>query len=388
MTAQPFSIDSHRQRVSIPFELINNLIVVEAVLNNKQSVKLILDTGVRNTILTDRMGMFQPTEESQRVQVSGLGERRDINAYLAENISLSIHGITGKGLTMVVLEEDYLQLSSHLGTEVHGILGYDFFSSFTVNINYTSNRITVFNPGRYKPGRRYQAFPVRIEQGRPYLEAKFTQYGHEPISASFLLDTGASHGLLLEKTADEKVVLPDNTLRTVIGWGLGGEVQGHLGRIEKLEINGFNFNDMLVSFAENYSDPRMFDMFGRRGSIGGELLGRFSITFDYAAEKLYLRRNYHYNRHFEFNLSGIDLVAGGKDFKRFRVINVISGSPAAEAGVMENDLLIRINGRYAGQLSLSEINSMLRSREGRRVEMIVYRNGEFLQFRFRLRRMV
>ncbi len=386
--ADGYHIDNNRRRTSFNFKMVNNLILVPVTINDTLDLQFLLDTGVRSTLLIDEVGLFTRHEDARPVQIAGVGQQRHINAYVMDGVKISLPGITGTNQTMVVLQEDFLKLNSHLGVEVHGIIGYDFFNSFIVQINYLRRRIVVFNEGRFNQGRRHIELPINVEFGRPYLSARIIQDDLEKIDAKLLIDSGASHGILLEVDSDERLKLPDSVLQTIIGWGLGGELSGFLGRIKSIEIGTFEFVDILASFTEGYSDPRLFESLGRRGSIGGEILSRFTTTYDYANELVYLRKNSNFNRKFEFNLSGIDLIAEGKNYKTFRVLHVIDGSPASEAGVLTGDIILRANGQYAAQLNLSDLNSMMRLRPGRRIDLVIYREGEILNFRFRLRRLI
>jgi hypothetical protein len=386
--SQVYTLDHGYTRFTFDFEFVNNLIVVPVTINGQYERKFLLDTGVRSTILTDKSDVFSRQPNSRQVQIAGVGHIRNIDAFMVEDVTIALPGISGKQHSIVVLEEDYLNLSSHLGTDVHGILGYEFFESFVVRIDYIKRNITVYQYGYFKPARRLHRLPISIEQGRPYLEATIKNYKQENIEAKLLIDSGASHGLLLELDSDVRITLPDSVLQTIIGWGLGGELTGYLGRVEALKINEFVFDDMLTSFTYGYSDPRLFELLGRKGSIGGELLGRFTTIYDYKNEVVYLRSNFNLKRKFEFNLSGIDLIAEGKNYKTFRIINVIEGSPAQEAGLKPDDIILRANYRYAANLTLTELNNMLRTRPGRRIDMVVFRSGEFIQVRFHLQRLI
>ncbi|MEG0762174.1 MAG: peptide-binding protein, partial [Chryseobacterium sp.] len=49
----------------------------------------------------------------------------------------------------------------------------------------------------------------------------------------------------------------------------------------------------------------------RKGSLGGEILRRFTVVFDYPNQKLYLKKNGNYNDSFNFNMSGLDFKQDG-----------------------------------------------------------------------------
>jgi hypothetical protein len=322
------------------------------------------------------------------VTIAGAGHVRELNAYLASNVSLSMPGINGRGQSLIVLEEDYLELRNHLGMNVHGIIGYEFFNHFVVSIDYERNLVTVYDPEVFRPRRRFAAIPFEIEQGRPYINATITQHDGSVIHPKLLLDSGASHGLLIETDTDEAISVPEKKLKTIIGWGLGGELSGFLGRIQHLAIDDFHFKDVLVSFADNYSDEAITQLTGRNGSIGGDLLSRFTVIFDYNSKMLYLRKNRTFNYPFEFNLGGIDLIATGTYYDSFKVINVIENSPAYLAGIKSGDIILAINGKFSNNLTLTEINTMMRSRPGTRMIFVLNRDSEVIKTSFRLKRMI
>ncbi len=383
-----FTIEDNRQKTTFSFKLINNLIIVPVVLDDSLKASFILDTGARNTILFDSSGYFNEHKSARQVLLAGAGREHNINAFVVEDVNIRFPGISGTDLRLVVLEDDLLQLSSHLGTAVHGIIGYDFFNAFTVEINYIRKRITVYQSGSFTPGRRDESIPIHFFRHRPYLYADIIQYQGSPLHAELLIDTGASHSLMLEKDSDDSIQLPEKHLETIIGWGLGGEIRGFLGRVEKVEVAGFTFADMLASFTKDYSSPIMFEESGRNGSIGGELLSRFTTTYDFAGQMLYLRRNNQFRRSFEFNLSGIDLIAEGKHYTSYKVVHVIEGSPADKAGILPGDHIIKADDKFAAQMSLSELNTLLRSRAGRQVELLIYRDRNYKTVKFRLKRLI
>lgn len=384
-----FEIVKRSGRTTFSFEKVNNLVIIPVMLNDRLPLNFILDTGVRTTILTDRtISDLVNISYDRAVTIAGAGHVRELNAYLASNVSLSMPGINGRGQSLIVLEEDYLELRNHLGVDVHGIIGYEFFNHFVVMIDYDRNLITVYDPEVFRPRRKHTAIPIEIDQGRPYISATIAQYNGTVIDTKLLLDSGASHGVLLETDTEPDIFLPDKRLKTVIGWGLGGELSGFLGRINHLRLDKFEFRDVLVSFAEDYSSEEISQLTGRNGSIGGDLLSRFTITFDYNAGMLYLRKNRTFGYPFEFNLGGIDLVAFGPNYASFRIVNVIMNSPAWEAGIQVGDVILSVNGKTNSNLTLSEINTILRTGPGSRINIELIRNNEVIKTSFKLKRLI
>src|SRR5688500_6026737 len=164
-----FSLADGRTKVTIPIEIYNNLIVLPVVLNGALPLKFILDTGVRTAILTQKSFTdILNLSYSRKYTISGPGGEKLVDAYITNNVSLELPGVTGRGHALLVLEDDYLELRNYLGTDVHGILGYELFSRFIIAVDYERKVMTLMLPHRFKHRRKYDVIPIRIEDTKPY----------------------------------------------------------------------------------------------------------------------------------------------------------------------------------------------------------------------------
>lgn len=382
-----FKLLDNQKSVKIPFKKINNLIVVPVMLENKLPLHFILDTGVRTAILTDRVySDLLDINYIRKYTIRGAGNSKVVEAYIASDVSLHLPGIEGNGFSIFVLEEDYLKLSSQLGVEVDGILGYEFFNRFVVKIDYSNDILTVYNPGVYKPSRAYKKMKLEIEDTKPYLVAKIKERsGSKKKSLRLMLDTGASHALLLHQDAENKRFnLPEKTIFGSLGRGLGGEVQGHVGRIQSLEFKDFCFEQVLTSFPMDSSYGHASDWDDRGGTLGGSLLNRFNVVLDYPGEAVYFKKNSGYRNPFVFSKTGLVIVAEGKELNSFKIQEVREGSPADMAGIKAGDKLLRINGQNAQFFTLSTILDLFDKREGKKMRLLMKRGNEEYKTFFRL----
>lgn len=374
--------------VNVPFRQINNLIVIPVILENKLPLHFILDTGVRTTILTDRVySDLLDINYVREYSIRGAGNTNLIEAFVASEVSLSMPGVEGKNLSMFVLKEDYLKLSSQLGIQVDGILGYEFFSSFVVKIDYQQEILSIYLPGTYRPGRRYKKMELEIENTKPYIKCKIRERpGSEKRALRLMLDTGASHSLLLHQDLDNiRFKLPEKTLFGSLGRGLGGEVMGYVGRIKSLEMKDFEFEEVLVSYPvdSSYGDISLWN--SRGGTIGGNILNRFVVVLDYPGKAVYLKKGKGFKEPFVFNKSGLEIAAEGKDLNTFSVQEVRKGSPAWKAGIKAGDRLLKINGNSTKHLNLSEILGLLGRREGKKIRILLKRDDMEQKVVFRLK---
>ena len=82
------------------------------------------------------------------------------------------------------------------------------------------------------------------------------------------------------------------------------------------------------------------------------MLSRFRLFFDYARDRIVFEPGERSARPFVFGSSGLLLVATGEDFARVVVDHVVSGSPAAEAGLREGDIVVTVDGVEASSIPL------------------------------------
>lgn len=287
---------------------------------------------------------------------------------------------------MLVLEEDYLELRNYMGTDVHGILGYELFSRFLVKIDYEKKMLTLMAPHRFKPGRKYETLPIRIEDTKPYLTTPVVLADGTQFTAKLLMDTGASHGLMLDPTTDSRIVVPNIRVSSVIGRGLGGEITGKIGRIKTLHLGKYKLDDAIANFPDpnSYFDSLKLGRTQRNGSIGGEVLSRFKVVFNFSKEEIYIKKNHAFKKAFHYNLSGLTIKAKGSKLNVFEVTEVRKQSVGDKAGIKTGDILVSINGLSTKELDLNLINGFFNLRVGKRLSLVVNRKGERIKAEFRL----
>jgi S1-C subfamily serine protease len=161
----------------------------------------------------------------------------------------------------------------------------------------------------------------------------------------------------------------------------------------------------------------------RVGSIGSEIMKRFSIVFDYANKVMYLKKNDNFNLHFNYNMSGLEVQHEGlewvpqtyeenassanvfidvdnnnvvsKNLKykfvlkpSYSVFSVRKDSPSDLAGLQIGDEITTINGRNSYTYSLQEINEILKSEEDKTIAIEVLRQSKPLKFTFKLKNLI
>ncbi len=74
------------------------------------------------------------------------------------------------------------------------------------------------------------------------------------------------------------------------------------------------------------------------------------------------------------NASGMD-VQLSSDKQNILIHQVYDNTPAKNAGIMENDVLVKINGKSAIELGIPAVKEMLQN-TGEKVELVISQRGE------------
>lgn len=385
-----FTLPKGVNRVDVPFEEYSNLIVIPITINNYVTLKFILDTGAESAILTEKLfADILNLHYVRTISMRGPGLIDSLHAQVATGIQMSLPGgINADGLNMLVLTEDYLELTKNLGEEIYGIIGYDLFHRFVINIDYDRHVLHIFRPDKFKPRRWDKKIPIVINGPKPYVTMNIIQNQKKEDTVKLMIDTGASHSLLLDVRHMDDVSLPDKLISTRLGQGLGGEIPGFMGRLTQCTISEFIFEDLLVSIPIEGAYIKAIKRGSRHGTLGGDLLTRFNVTFDYPNNMLYLRKGSRFQKPFEFNMSGLTVTAEGDQLDSMQIDKIRPNTPGEKAGLQEGDYILKINGKNLKNNSLSDIHMLLRRRDGMKIRMIILRKEKKMKKTFHLKRLI
>lgn len=385
-----FVLPEEYYKAVIPFQIHNNLIVIDVLLNRSLPLKFVLDTGVRTTVLTEKtLSDLLNMDYARMITIPGVGGKKLVDAFVVNDVSLNIGEVEGKGHALLVLETDLLQLKNYLGVNVHGILGYELFSRFVVDIDYAKRLITFYRPDDYKAKKRFEEIDIEISDTKPYIMAELAiREDRGSIQGKFMIDSGSSHSLLLDKESSNEVYIPEPNISTTLGRGLGGDILGKVARADRIDFNSYSFEGIITTFPEPESYELSYELDQRNGTIGGGILSRFHVIFDYANSKIYLKKNKKYKEPFEFNLSGVIVKASGVYLRKYEIDNVRKHSSAEAVGLKNGDEIVKINGLDAKRFTLDEIIGKMNSKENKRVRLVIRRDKKLMNFDLKLTRLI
>jgi predicted aspartyl protease len=389
-----FFLTNGAKLTRIPFELHSNLIIIPLKVNDSDTLRFILDTGVSSIIVTDpHVLKKQNLKATRRVKLTGAGEGQDVSASVAIGNTLRMGRMKATHQNIVIIDEDILRLSEYVGVPVHGIFGFELFNNFVVTIDFRNRELLLLLPSfyKYRP-RKGDKFPIVIEDTKPYADMVALVENGQEMPIRVVIDTGAGHALLLDPSGsrEQPVHLPEKVIRAQLGRGLSGVINGSLGRIKKIKLGKHELDDVLASFPDSLSfGVKIGSHTERQGNMGCELLRRFTVTFNYPERYMVLKPlKKRLHETFEHDMSGMELRAKGDNLRSYFIDRVLDDSPAGRAGLEEGDEILFINNNPAGELSISEIYKILQKGEGKEVNLLVRRRGNVQFAKFNLKRMI
>jgi predicted aspartyl protease len=366
-----FFIAGNQKKVKVPFLATNSLILLPVSINGNPPLYFLLDTGVKaNLLFSKSMGDSLGLTYTRRVGMVGADGSTTIWARVSPTNTLDLGGVEGKLQSLLVLEEDFLELEAVLGLPVYGILGHEFFKYNAVKIDYDQAIITFYQPeGLAWKSPFYRRLPLQVEDGKAYVNLKVYQMEGATIQAKVLVDTGANHGLLLNQETSAEIKLPEQRIETQLGQSLGGVLYGQLGRVERLSMRGLTFQRVITSYPEPSTFSALIQASGRQGSLGAEVLGKTKLILDYPRNGFYVRPGATFYHPFEFDMSGLVVKKRLTKEKRWYIGNVREGSPAHLAGILPFDEILRIDSVPVLIWELEQLVKLLRSEPDRVVEL-------------------
>ncbi|REC47255.1 retropepsin-like aspartic protease [Chryseobacterium pennipullorum] len=402
------------KKAVIPFQLINNLIFIPITVNGAE-LTFLLDTGVAETILFSLENKELKLGNVEKIRFSGLGGSLSIDGLKSDrNIGRIGDIMVNRSMSLyVILDEDF-NISPHVGIPVNGVIGYHFFKNHPISIDYTAKKITVYESTDLvsRKLKRFKELPITIEKEKPYVVAD-VEMTNEKKDSKLLIDLGNSDAIWLFPTLIKNFVYNRPNIDDFLGRGFNGDIYGKRSRIHNFYLGDFKFEKPLTAMPDEFSIQHVNLVQSRKGSIGGEIMRRFTSIFDYANKKLYLKKNRNFDDPFHFNMSGLDFKQNGLEWHQdkvkiethapegvevykdsfqykftlkpiFSIAGVRKDSPAYEAGLRKDDRIISINGDNTSDMTLEKMIGLMKSYEGRSITMVVQRKEETLTFRFTL----
>ena len=360
-----YSIAGGAASTTIPIRIINNHIYGEAKVNGKGPFVFIFDTG-GSDLVTPPLAWQLGLKPEGNLAGTGAGESVMETGFV-NGQELSVGNATLKNQQFLVMPLD--KLGDIEGMPLPGMVGYEAFRRFVTRIDYGAATLTLIDPAKFDPK----------DAGTP---VKFTFNGHIPevpgtiegIPAKFDIDTGARSELTITKPFAKANALRASHPKgvdAVDGWGTGGPSTGYVTRIRDVTIGEVKIGPVVGTLADQSKGA--FAGADYSANVGGGILKRFVVTFDYGKQVMYLKPlPGPVADTGSFDRAGLWLNRSGIGL---RVASITKGAPANQAGLKEGDLVIAVDGRAASEIVLADLRQRLRNNPPGTVVIFTVKRG-------------
>jgi hypothetical protein len=256
-----------------------------------------------------------------------------------------------------VLCQDLKEIREFTGEEVFGILGMDVLYSSLLQIDFDNGVV-----------RFLERLPMDREELGEKLSMELPEFDQPTVVAvvggerlaEFLIDTGADAPTLNTRLFD--ALVKQQLLRIGMPYDAitpAGRIHVKAGRLDNLSIASFEHESTRV-------------VRGSENAIGLRYLSRFTVTFDFPEEALYLRKGKRYSKPDAGATSGLVL-------RRIDGLVVVDSvpedSPAQKAGILAQDVILEIDGKDVAHHDFFSLREILTTEVGRKVAIRIRREG-------------
>lgn len=371
VNGQNFKIEKNKTKFSVPINTIDGIVIVPISINGSVPLNFILDTGSPYTIITnvEAIQYFQ-LKKGKQINVSGLGrDTQNLEAYLSLNNTITIGKATSSEMKIVLLYDQDFNLSGRIGLPVYGIIGYDLLKDFVVEVDYSKNKISFFNSQYFNTKKKYRKFepiPIYFRNNKPFVKLKSEISGKE-VLLDLLVDTGSWDALWLFEKNEENVAVPPIFIDDYLGYGLNGEIHGKKARITSLKMGEYTLAEPTTSFPDSLSISTINNQ-DRNGTLGSEILRRFTVVYDYSNQQIFIRKNRRFSEPFHYNLAGMELYQPYANLPYLEVVYIRKNSPADLAGLLKGDAIRLVNDKKIGIYSSTNFDQNQSRQSGTTIE--------------------
>jgi len=350
VTLADFSIAGGKE-TTFPFQLVNNHIYADVKINGRGPYTFIFDTGGLN-VVTPALAATLGLKVEGAMDARGAGsDTMKAGLTRVARVDLGQASLTDQSFMSLPLDS----MANVEGMELPGMIGFETFRRFVTRIDYAGRTITLIEPNGFDAKDAGTAVPIAFDGNDVEIEGSY-----DGIPGRFVIDTGARQSLTLSTPFVEKNNLHTAAVKggeATTGWGVGGPTKSFVTHGGVLRIGTVDVKGPLVLLStDKAGDSSASEL---AGNIGGGLLKRFVVTFDYEHNTMYLKPIAGPISDLDtFDRSGAWI---NRDPQGFKVVDVTAKTPAAEAGLAKDDIITAVDGKAATAIALPELRRRLRN---------------------------
>ena len=323
-SANPTASAAAARAVTVPAK---NGVLLKATINGQGPFDAVFDTGSGNLMtasLAKRLGL--KLEGSATINAGG----GNVPAKVVKVTTINIGGLTMSDQFFAVVDTPVTQDGIFVGDLL--------LQNLPIRIDFVKQGITFYSKQGFEYSGNGTAIPIHSKDGGLLAEATV-----DGLDGTFGIDTGDMYSLSLYAPFVMRHKLVQHYRAKIqghAGEGFGGADRGFFTRVDTLQLGEIEVVRPITVLSTDTEGAESSTTIA--GNIGLHILRQFTLTFDGPHGKMYLEKNANYGKPDIFNRAGLML---NDDPDNLKIMTVIPHSPAAKAGLREEDLITQIDGK-------------------------------------------
>lgn len=262
---------------TLPIEERGGHYYTRVTVNGKPYVFLI-DTGAQSLLIDSHVAKELAIPEEGSLEVRGTARSGGLHT-----VRIARLGVGDLHLDDIIASSLDIGGSAAGALRFDGILGYPFFASALVELDFAKKTMRVGAPGTFTP--RGERIPIELDRAIP----EATLGINSRLTAPFIIDTGSSSDLILFRWfVDRHPGVVPFTAQQGLSYGLGGATTAYRSSLDELTIGStpMYHRNTDVMLAEKGAFADKFDA----GNVGLGVLHNFVLTVDEANLAIFIER--------------------------------------------------------------------------------------------------
>lgn len=352
-------------------EFSGSKVFLSTQVNGNGQFWFVLDSGTQSTVET-KVVLYafvatHPTSPVQTLTFSGFSFMPDLSSTLVGSL------------------ESVKASNRH---QLDGIVGDQLLRRFVVQVDYERETVVFSPPGSHPKGPLGAEFDLKFPEFPPVVHADLDVKDRQKLGADLEVDTGSNAAVTFFApftTKHPELQAPNDPKIPVIGLN---ELRGvALTRLKELRMDQFILTDVIAGLGQQQNANSILNSIRMEdGLLGAEFLRRFTITFDYGSNRIYLKPNGRYKEP-PYNFPGVWFAPNDDRDSTSAIFAqiVVPNSPAGVAGIQQGDELISVDGKSVAGDWEYPLQELWRG-YGRTVRLVLRRSGQTIPVRFKLRK--
>jgi hypothetical protein len=362
----------------IPAYFVRNLIFVPVRVNGSKTFLFELDSSAATSSLDPE----RAAQLDVKLQQAG---GADASAAAVRNVVLELPGLQ---IPVASLPEISRQnFAEQTGQPSFGVLGKDFFDRVVIEVDYIRQTVQIYDPSAFTYSGTGKSFPLSFAGDTPLLRAKAEIPGRKTVDADFVVNTALDSGIVFYRAFTDSERISAAHFKTISASypEIDDGAKILLGRLKGFAIGPYAVETPVAVFSQSSSGAAA----GKKiaGAIGADFLRRLTVIFDFPHQRVILEPNLQFNHSVDEDMSGLSIIAKGANLKTFEVVQVQPGTPAADAGIQQGDVIIGVDDEAAADLTLAALRDLFRQ-IGHEYKLLIDRKGQTLTISIKMHRLL